>query len=80
MGEIILMPDPLLGLHTLQGAKLGENQWQQSAFIQQVETDRGLWREDDLVQLVHDTFLGDNGDTFPVTDDGVEGIGIDKET
>jgi len=80
MGEIILMPDPLLGLHTFQGAKLGENQWQQSAFIQQVETDRGLWREDDLVQLVHDTLLGDDGDTLPVADDGVEGIGIDKET
>ena len=79
MGEIIpLCPIPLLGLHALQGAKLGENQWQQSAFIQQVETDRGLWREDDLVQLVHDTLLGDNGDTLPVTDDGVEGIGIDK--
>ena len=80
MGEIILMPDPLLGLHALQGAKLGEDQGQQSAFIQQVETDRGLWREDDLVQLVHDTLLGDNGDTLPVTDDSVEGIGIDKET
>ena len=62
MGEIILMPDPLLGLHAFQGAKLGENQWQQSAFIQQVETDRGLWREDDLVQLVHDTLLGDDGE------------------
>ena len=80
MGEIILMPNPLLGFHALQGAKLGEDQGQQSTFIQQVETDRGLWREDDLVQLIHDTLLGDDGDTLPVTDDGVEGIGIDKET
>ena len=60
MGEVILMPDPFLRLHSFQGTEFGENQRQQSATFQQVEADRRLRRKDDLIQLIHDTLFRDD--------------------
>ena len=80
MGEVILMPDPFLRLHSFQGTEFGENQRQQSATFQQVEADRRFRRKDDLIQLIHDTLFRDDRDALLVPFDRIESVGIDKES
>lgn len=80
MGEVILMPDPFLRLHSFQGTEFGENQRQQSATFQQVEADRRFRRKDDLIQLIHDTLFRDDRDALLVPFNRIESVGIDKES
>ena len=80
MGEVILMPDPFLRLHSFQGTEFGEDQRQQPATFQQVETDRRFRRKDDLIQLIHDTLFRDDRDALLVPFNRIESVGIDKES
>ena len=80
MVEDIFVPPAVLHLHAFQCSQFREDKRQQSRLIQQQPTYGGLAREHDFVEFIGYTLAGDDTNALAVAHDGVEGVGMERET
>src|ERR1700733_14592152 len=73
MIEIILMPQAVYIFRSGQVDHLRKYDLKQTACIQQIEPDRRLGAEDDLIQFVRHPFLRNDGYAMGVFPNGLEG-------
>ena len=60
MGEILLVTLSLNGFHTLKSGQLRQDMIQHTCLVQKTESDRRLRSHEDLVEFLHDSFLGED--------------------
>ena len=58
--EVVFMPNSIAPFHAFECLHLGEDDAQQSALVEQLESNRRPWAQDDLVQLGVDPLLADD--------------------
>ena len=79
MVEDVFVAAAVDGFYALQGADLRQDELHEAALLHQLETQRGLRREHNLVQFHHDALGADNLDAVGVAGDGLDGVVGDAE-
>ena len=78
--EVIFVRLAVTGLDPFQCAQFRKDQFQQSAVVEQLESDRRDGREHNLVHFGDDALLRDDFDPFAVAADRLERLVFDVET